>query len=149
MKKQVRQEDNIGYRITQIKTHKISIIEPDYVDFENMTVSGQVNFSVTVLEDDIADVLFDIVTEYIDIKTKEVLISHTGRTKYEAVNIPVSEDRERVNIPDQLLVMLYAMAHSHSRALLASDLQNTTYKDKVFTPVIDPKGILNREPENE
>lgn len=145
----MKRVDNIGYRITQIKTHKISIVEPDHVDFDNMTVSGKVNFSVTVSEDGIADVLFDIVTEYIDIITKEVLISHTGRTKYEAVNLPVSEDREMVNVPDKLLVMLYGMAHSHSRALLANDLQNTMYKDKVFTPVIDPTGISTSDKELE
>lgn len=144
MKKQVQQEENIGYRIVQIKTHKISITEPDHIEFEDMTVSGKVNFSVKVLNN-VVEMLFDIVTEYVDANTKEVLISHMGRTKYEAVNIPISEETKMVNIPDQLVVTLYAMAHSHARALLASDLQNTIYKDKVFTPVIDPKEILNHK----
>lgn len=142
-------EERIGYRIVQIKTVKIIINEPDDLDFDQITVTGKVNLSTTSLNNEKVEIVFEVVTEFIDKRTNETLISHIGRTKYIAVNIIISEDQEVINIPDQLMIMLYAIAHSHSRALLSSDLQNTIYKDKIFIPVIDPKDILNREMQDE
>lgn len=142
---QTQQEENIGYRITQIKTHKIAIVEPDNIDFDNLTVSGQVIFSVKALHEGIFEISFDIVSEYVDNVSTEILISHIGRTRYETNNLLICSGKEVLNIPDQLMVMFYEMAYTHARALLASALQNTVYKDKVFTPVIDPKNILNLE----
>lgn len=145
MKSKVQKDENIGYRITQIKTHKITIVEPDNVNFDKITISGNVNFMVTDLAGDKAEIIFDIVTDFFQPENKEILISHIGRTKYLVQNLPSSNDKDAFNIPDQLMIMLYSIAHSHARALLASDLQNTMYKDKMFIPVIDPKNILNNE----
>lgn len=92
-----------------------------------------------------AEIIFDIVTDFFEPESKEVLISHIGTTKYVVQNLPSSDDKESFNIPDQFMVMLYSIAHSHARALLASDLQNTIYKDKMFIPVVDPKNILNNK----
>lgn len=148
MKKQKKNlENNIGYAITQIKTQKITIVEPDHLDVDKLTVTGEANLQVNAIGKGRTEILFDIITEYVNAKTNETLISHTGRTKYEAINVYIETERETLELPDQFMVMLYAMAHSHSRALLASDLQNTVYKDKIFTPVIDPKQVLKMKVE--
>lgn len=145
MKSKVQKDESIGYRITQIKTHKITIVEPDDINLEKITITGNLNVMAKEIDESKAEIIFDVVTEFFEPKIKEVLISHIGRTKYVVQNLTSAADKESFNIPDELLIMLYSMAHSHARALLASDLQNTIYKDKMFIPVINPKNILKNK----
>jgi hypothetical protein len=136
---------DLAYHITQIKTKAISINEPDDIDFNQIDVIGEVAFGTTTIDDNTIELAFEIISNFIDNRTQHTLVTHTGLTKYNLVNIQNIKNKEdnSLSIPDQLMVMLYAMAHTHARALLAVDLKQTIYKDQLFIPVIDPKAILN------
>lgn len=138
----------ITYRVSQIKTKKISINEPDKISFENIEVFGEVTYKLNALNDKTSLLEFEIITEFVDTKAQENLINHVGLTRFEINNLPASigDTQSDLRIQDNLMITLYGIAHSHSRALLACDLQNFIYKDKLFIPIVDPKRILDLIP---
>lgn len=138
----------LAYGIIQIKTKELSIHEPDTFVFEHVDVIGKVNFNIDVGMDFTAEISFEIITEFIDNTTQEKLVSHVGLTKYSIINTEsiISKEDKTLHMPDKLMVMFYSMAHTHARALLATELKTTIFKDKLFIPIIDPSAILKYKP---
>src|SRR5690606_16546446 len=104
----------------------------------------KVSMSISAIDDSKTEIIFDVISNFYNPDTEEELIEHIGRTKYIVTNLHVSAEKDSVDIPDELMVTLYSLAHTHARALLASDVQNTIYKDKAFLPVVNPKEILKK-----
>jgi len=141
----------LAYGITQIKTKSIAIQEPDGYALDDIDVIGQVGLEINVETDFTVDITFEIASDFIDKKTGEKLVAHIGITKYKLVHAEaiISKEDMTLKMPDQLMVTLYSMAHTHARALLATELKNTIFKDQLFIPIIDPKSILNHKPNSE
>lgn len=146
-KKSTEANLELAYAVTQIKTKSLTINESDEFITDTIDVLGQVALRIDVVPDFTAEITFEINSEFINNITKEILVSHLGVTKFKLINAQsiFSLDSSTLHMPDQLLVTLYAMAHTHARALLAADLKNSIFKDKLFIPIIDPKVILNQK----
>jgi len=79
------------------------------------------------------------------IKSKEIdLIKHTGETNFLLSNLEgfFVKEKDAFDLPEDLLVQLYGISYSHCRALLSSELKNTSYNNLYILPIIDPKQLL-------
>lgn len=139
---------DLAYGITQIKTKSLTVNEPDTFSKENIDVIGEFGFQTVGIEDNAVELSFDIVSSFVIRDTQEILVKHAAITKYKIINIKniLDQDSNALNLPDQLMVTLYGMAHTHARALLAAELKTTIFKDKLFIPIIDPSAILKYKP---
>ncbi|WP_367913092.1 hypothetical protein [Leadbetterella sp. DM7] len=138
------------YRVVKIHTVKFSFSDIDeaYVDslLIDSKLNGELNVQVNV-DREKSTMSFDITSHITDTQKNELLVQHVARTVYEVKGIDqvYTVENDSYNIPDNLIIQLYAIAFSHARALLATELSPTVFKDKYFLPVIDPKDILSGE----
>lgn len=146
-----KEKVEIEYRIVRIQTTKFSFLEIDekslnkLFDSEdllsvNLSVSINIDKEKSILSIDINTILFD------KINNKNI-IEHTGKTTFELRGITETYNKEDdvFDIPDGLIVQLYAISYSHARALLAIELNPTIFKEKFFLPVIDPTNIIKNK----
>ncbi|MBZ9731149.1 hypothetical protein LB467_15750 [Salegentibacter sp. JZCK2] len=70
-------------------------------------------------------------------------MAHTGRTVFfiKDLNKLLNSEDNSYDLPNNFLLQLLGISFSHSRALLATELQSTAYADKFILPVVNP-GIL-------
>lgn len=141
-------KDNLSYRISQIHSLKFSFkdIELDRVIriFEEQnTLALDTNTSLDI-DKEKSTVTIDISTNLIDKVEDEVLVEHSGRTVFliNGLDKVYNEDNENFDLPDSLIIQLFSLAYSHARALLATEISPTIYKDKYILPVIDPSQFL-------
>lgn len=144
-------KNNLGYRISRIHSLKFSFkdIHVDRLNqlFEKQdTLSLNTNTSLDIDKEKSA-ITIDINTNLIDKEKDEILVEHSGRTVYQINGLDKFYNSEENNfdIPDGLLVQLFSLAYSHARALLATEVSPTIYKDKYILPVVDPTGFLKKE----
>ena len=140
--------DNLSYRISQIHSLKFSFkdIELDRVNRifdEQNTLALNTNTSLDI-DKEKSTVTIDISTSLIDKIQDEVLVEHSGRTVFliNGLDKVYNEDNENFDLPDSLIIQLFSLAYSHARALLATEISPTIYKDKYILPVIDPSQFL-------
>ncbi|MBE8715289.1 hypothetical protein [Sphingobacterium hungaricum] len=150
MSKKTRKETKIAYRVIEIKNLKFSVNAEDNLDFDKIDVDGTVKYFMTEMLEGRAEFSFDVITTVVSRLTGNKIIEHSGRTRFEVVNLKNSDSKtngvsEDVKIPNQLIASMYGLSHSHARALLAVSLQNTDYQDKFFIPIVDPNLILESE----
>lgn len=141
-------KDNLGYRISKIYTLKFSFkeIELDRLDqlFENQN-SLAVNTKTSLnIDREKSTISMDINTILIDKNTDEFLVEHSGRTVFEVKGLEdlyVATD-DNFDIPDRFITQLFSLAYSHARAILATEISPTIYKDKYILQVIDISQLL-------
>jgi len=143
--------DNIGYRISRIHSLKFSFkdIEIDRLNqiFETQNTLA-INTSTSLnIDKEKSTIIIDINTQLIDSEKDDVLVEHSGRTVYivKGLDGVYNKDEDNFNLPDGLVIQLFSIAYSHARALLATEISPTIYKDKYILPVIDPSVILKKD----
>lgn len=143
-------EINLGYRIVKIQTTKFEFneIEEERVNLifnegNQLTIDGAVRVDI---EKDIETIIFNIETTVTEKNTEKVLIKHIGKTSFKiaGLNSIYNEDSDSFDLPDQFMIQLHSLSYSHARALLATELATTIYRDKFFLPIIDPSIIVTR-----
>ncbi len=141
----------LPYKVIKITTTSFS-----YNDLEEQQIAdlflqneGHLNLKIEAGLDislDKSEISFEIRTHLSNKKENDLLISHTGKTIFAVQNLAQTflEEEEQFNLPDNFIVQLYALSYSHARALLATELSRTAYKDVFYLPVTDPTKILNK-----
>lgn len=149
-KKEKEKEISVAYKVSKINTTKFSYndLEENQVSdlFENednLKFKLDVNLGISLEK---SEIFFEIHTTLTNKDTNESMITHTAKTTFSIQNLEntFSKDEETFDLPDGLVVQLYALSYSHARALLAVELSRTVYKDLFYLPVIDPTNILNK-----
>ncbi len=146
-----KEKVEIGYRIVKIHTAMFSYQEVEDKNIETL-FNGQnmltINMNITLnIDKEKSSITIDVTTELIENANEKVLIEHSGRTIYQVKGLEGVHDVEndQYDIPDELLIQLYSIAYSHSRALLATEISPTMYKDKYFLPVINPSELIKKK----
>lgn len=153
MTKQKKQVE-ISYRILKIHTAKFSyedIEEKDLSSLFDKPDSLAINMSTTLnIDREKSTFTLDINTALIDKKNEKVLIEHLGRTVYQLKGYDqvYNKKEDSYDLPDGLLIQLYSLAYTHSRALLATEISPTIYKDKYFLPVVNPTDFIKTRNNN-
>lgn len=141
----------IGYRI--IKIHSIKFNFEDYSEevidklFNTMDSLGlNLNTSLKI-DNDTSIITIDIASKLINNSDNSVIITHTGRTAFHMKGLDkiYNKETDSYDIPDDLTTQLYGLAYTHTRALLASELNPTSFRDKYFLPVIDPSQFVKNK----
>lgn len=149
----MNKEIKIGYKISKIHTIGFAIkdikeeeLEPLFNDsLATINVGSNINFDAKV-----SSIVIDIKSSLAKKGGKNDLVSHTGRTVFFIRDLDSyfnSEDGS-YNLPQNFLLQLLGISFSHSRALLATELQSTVYRDKFILPVIDPSLLLPNQKEH-
>lgn len=144
-------EVQFGYKVAKINTTQFSFTDMDEeaanLIFENdeqfrTDISVNINFHLEKSE-----ISFEIKTSIQLLSTNEILISHSGKTVYSVDQLEKAYNKKlnQFLLPDALIVQIYGIAFSHTRALLAVELNGTIYRDKFLLPIIDPRQILNKK----
>ena len=143
-------EIQIGYRIKKIHTISYSIRDLPEEELTALFQNGNSTLNVG------SSINFDQEksTLTIDIKTtlrkkggKKDLISHTGRTVFFVQDLQdlFNAEENAYKLPDNFILQLLGISFSHSRALLATELQSTLYADRFILPVVNPKILLPKD----
>lgn len=146
-----KEKIEIGYRIIKIHTSKFSFEDLDEKSVEklfNSTNLLAVNMSTMLnIDKEKSTITIDIGTELKEKDNNLTLIEHSGRTIYRVQGLEnvYNTEKDYFDIPDDFLVQIYNLAYSHSRALLATEISPTIFKDKYFLPVINPINLIKQK----
>lgn len=143
-----QEQVEFGYRIIKIHTTKFTFedIREEEIDqlFNrtdrlNVTVKTSLN-----IDTEKSVITIDFVTELIDIENQITLINHSGRTSYlfQGLEKIYNKEKNAYDIPDDIVTQIFGIAYTHARALLATEISPTAYKDKYFLPVVDPTRFI-------
>lgn len=109
----------------------------------------QLNFETALhFTEDYTHIAVDIHFHLHHPSSNKDLITHVGRTVFEIKDLTIKKDKEEIELPENLMVQFYAISFSHSRALSATEISPTVYKDHFMLPVIDPAVFLNNQTES-
>lgn len=144
----------MDYKIIKIHTTRFTFedLEEGHVH-ELFSTPQNLGFSMTMgiifnLKASVLTIHID--TKLIEKENNNSLIDHSARTSYaiRELNrfVHIKDKKERTyHIPEELLVELFSTAYTHARALLATEISPTIYKDKYFLPVIDPADVIKKQ----
>jgi hypothetical protein len=144
-------KDTLRYKISQIHTLKFSFkdIELDRLNqlFEQQNRLGLNTKTSINIDKDKSIITIDINTNLFDKGNNEDLVEHSGRTVYQVQGLEnvYNPYDKNYDIPDGFIAQLFGIAYSHARALLATEISPTIYKDKYILPVIDPSKLLKQQ----
>jgi hypothetical protein len=150
MKKQ-KETIEIGYRIIKIHTSKFSFEDLNEESVEKLFNTPNllaVNMNTILnIDKEKSTITIDIGTGLTEKQNNQILIEHSGRTIYQVKGLEsvYNKEKDYYDIPDGLLLQLYSMSYSHARALLATEISPTIYKDKYFLPVINPNDLIKKK----
>ena len=139
----------LHYRVFEIRTVKFVFGEFDDDVIDNlMNDNDNFNLNVSVnidINGDKSLITIDILTELTH--ASELLISHTARTVFEVLNLKAIFDIQTnmYQIPDPLLISTHGLAFSPARALLATEMARTNFKNKFYLPIIDPSQFVKNK----
>ena len=137
------------YRVCEIRTLKFvfgefedGMIDTLLSDNDNFKMNLSINLEIKA---DKNQICIDIMTDLSH--ASETLINHTARTVFEVLKLNEIFDTktEMYQIPDPLLVSTHGLAFSHARALLATEMARTNFKNKFFLPIIDPLAAIGKK----
>jgi hypothetical protein len=141
----------IGYRIIKIHTTEfffkdLSEQEVDQLVRNTGSLAIIINNAVKIDAKN-SVILIDVSSRLRRNDDKTDLIRHTGRTAFHIKNLQEAFDKEKqaYEIPKGLLIQLHSLAYTHARALAASEVSPTPYKDKFFLPVVDPSKFIQKK----
>lgn len=148
---EIEQQENttLRYRISKITTTKFFSIDIDEEEanliFEENQSSLELNVGMGISLEK-SEIFLEVSSVLRHRETQEIVIEHVGKTVFSVLGLKNTyrEEGQTFDLPDGFVVQLYTLAYSHSRALLATELSKTVFKDKLFLPVIDPKKIIQK-----
>ena len=137
----------IGYRITKIQSTKFSFVDTNEEILDELFASKKaaININLTAHIDAFKSTMtIDISSALFNTIDNEMLVEHNGRTSFfiRGLEKTKNETNGGFDLPNELLVQIHGIAYSHARALLASDLSSTCFRDKYFLPVVNPEELL-------
>lgn len=144
-----KERKTIEYRVLKIQSLKFSFEDLELKEIENIFKTREnLNLSFKTKADfniEKSHIAIDIQSELSVVNdTTTLLVEHLGRTVYEVKGLKdfyIKEEKE-FNLPDDFMVQLFAIAFSHTRALLSMEINATSYKEHYMLPVIDPAVFL-------
>ena len=140
---------DIKYRIVKILSVKFNFEDLREETIEKLfATKDALDLNITTdfkIEKEPSTITIDISTNLLNKQDESAIIVHTGRTMFHLVGLDKAYKKETDSfvLPDNLTAQLYSLAYSHSRALLAAELNPTLYRDKYFLPVLDASIFLN------
>lgn len=143
-------EIKIGYRIKKIHTTSYNVKELPEEEITALFQTGNsgLNIGSTInFDKDKSSITIDIKTVLTKKGEKRELVKHTGRTVFFIQDLEELFNREEnsYNLPNNFLLQLLGISFSHTRALLAIELQSTAYAEKFILPVVNPKILLPKD----
>lgn len=140
-------EIKIAYRITKIYTIGFSIEDFPEEELESLFRNGNalINIGSNInFDKDKSTITIDIKTSLTKKGENKQLVAHTGRTVFfiQDLNKLFNPQDQSYDLPNNFLLQLLGISFSHSRALLATELQSTAYADKFILPVVNPTILL-------
>ena len=149
--KKKKEENNLEYRIKRIHSLKFYFKEIESNRLNSMFEKTDALYlntkTILNIDDKESSISIDINTELLERKSNEILVEHSGRTVYQIKGLKdiYNETDNVYDIPNEFLIQLYSLAYSHTRALLATEVSPTVYKDKYFLPIINPQDFLKNK----
>ena len=143
-------EIKIGYRIKKIHTTSYNVKELPEEEITALFQTGNsgLNIGSTInFDKDKSSITIDIKTVLTKKGEKRELVKHTGRTVFFIQDLEELFNREEnsYNLPNNFLLQLLGISFSHTRVLLATELQSTAYAEKFILPVVNPKILLPKD----
>jgi len=145
-----KKEVDIGYRIIKIHTTNFTSKDIDDKSLQNLfnslnALGVNVNVSVNINRED-SSITMDVATDLFNRETNVKLVEHSGRTVYfiQGLDQTYNKEKNAFDLPGPMLIHLYSIAYTHSRALLATEISPTCYHEKYFLPVIDPAILIQK-----
>lgn len=136
----------LKYRITKIFTTKFSITDIQEEVLEKLLNSDtELNIKIDIsLNVETPKISIDVHSQLSNVAESTTLVEHTGRTLFflEGLEDYYNKQNDAFELPDNLLIQLHSIAYTHARALLATEISSTIYKDKYFLPVINPSDLI-------
>lgn len=143
-------EIKIEYKIKKI--HTTSYAVEDLPEEESKVLFQKGNSELNIgsnisFDKDKSTITIDIKTVLNKKRSKKEIIKHIGRTIYFVQDLETlfNEEINSYNLPNNFLLQLLGISFSHSRALLATELQSTVYAEKLILPVINPAMLLPKD----
>jgi hypothetical protein len=145
-------EFQLGYRVDLIQTLKFSFEDIDEEELVNLMKDPkglEININIRVkIKKETSTFILDVSSELFNFKEKSLLVQHIGRTSFfiQGLESTSREEGKSFDLPSKILVQMYGIAFTHSRALLSVDLSPTVYRNRYMLPVVDPYTLIpNRE----
>lgn len=144
-----KSEITLGYRITKILSTKFSFSEIDETILDTLLAENGAGINInlsTQIDKNKSSITIDVNSTLFNSADNSILVEHTGRTTYfvQGLETTFNDTKNAFDLPNALLVQIYGIAYTHSRALLASDLSSTCYREKYFLPVINPTELIKQ-----
>ncbi len=145
-----KEHTKIEYRIINIHTTEFFFEDLSEQEIDHLVQNSgslSININNTVNIDAAKSVIaIDVSSKLLKKGDETVLIRHTGRTAFQIKNLheAFDEEQQTYDIPTGLLVQLHSLAYSHARALAATEVSPTAYKNKFFLPVVDPSKFIQK-----
>jgi len=141
----------LGFKIVKIQTTKFSftdIEENKLVELINDPNGLGININIALnIDSEKSTIAMDVQTDLFNNESKQSLVEHIGRTVYfvDGLEKTYNKEANAYDLPDVLLIQLYSIAYTHSRAMLSNEISPTCYRDKYFLPVINPAALLHKK----
>lgn len=142
----------LSYRVTKIHTFKFSVseVDDDYFnlifseDSQLLNLDSSLNLNIDK-EKSLINV--DVKSTLQDLKKDISLVDHIGRTTFHVKGLMKTWDEKSnsFDLPNGLLIQIFSLSYSHARALLATEISPTMYKDKFILPVVNPQNFLKNQ----
>lgn len=145
-----KQNLSVNYKVLKVNTSNFSFEEIPDNDLEKLFKDGKnlqlkVNIRQTFNLEESA-ITVDVVSKLLNTLDGSTLISHTGRTIFLVKNLEKYKinNSDLFDLPENFIVIIYGLAFTHARALLAVEISPTAYKDHYILPLIDPAIFLKK-----
>ncbi|SEH96831.1 MULTISPECIES: hypothetical protein [Epilithonimonas] len=131
-------DEFLAYKISRIFTSKIEIKELE--NFKILLKENQIGLNIGLylnVNEETSFIKFDIITKFIDKNSNNVFIDHIGSTQFQIkTDRRLIVDDNEIDLPSNIFLELFSLSYTHSRALLATELNPSIYKNEFFIPVL-------------
>lgn len=146
----MNKEIKIEYRIKKIYTTSYAVEDLPEEELTGLFRTGNSNLNIGSninFDKEKSTITIDIKSSLTKKGAKKDLVSHTGRTVFFIQNLEklFNTEEDSYKLPNNFLLQLLGISFSHSRALLATELQSTPYAEKFILPVVNPKILLPKD----
>ena len=135
-------EIKLGYRILKIQTTKFEFKDIDDAELDSLFKNNGVGLNINVertTDSEKSTITIDIRSRFFKKEGEIILVEHFCRTSYfiEGLRDVYDKKSDTFEFPKNFMIQLHGIAYTHARALLATEISSTCYRDKYFLPIID------------